>query len=354
VFYNVSLCLSSFVYLVVCCVPASILYFFLHLLSTSQLNNTSHHITLKRITSHHTTHTLIPSTLPSFTHTVQILTESDIEGFTEDILLENKNKIKSSARDEMSRIELSEWEENVKMSSVSALPHIAKIGQSKDTSTGKIGKDGKIIREGGPSGRVFRVVAMEPQDPEGVDALTPDPSHQLTLEDPMSHSTYSGTVSTGHMSAPMLTRSIDLAYSTIVNAVRKINSEALATLDVRYTARPVQAPLPSTTTTTSTSSASSSSSAASSSLSSAQAMAPTFGLTATQFFGIGLPFARHAIEMVPESCAALLFPSPTPQYRPSYRLPSKVLDQSDIINSSLIFSLVSTTPTPHISILAFL
>lgn len=266
--------------------------------------------------------------------------------------MENKNKNKSSARDEMSRIELSEWEENLKMSSVGALPHIAKIGQSKDTSTGKIGKDGKVIREGGPSGRVFRVVAMEPQDTEGVDALTPDPSHQLTLRDPMSHSTYSGTVSTGHMSAPMLTRSIDLAYSTIVNAVRKINSEALAALDVRYTSRPVQAPLPSTTTTTS--SASSLSSAASSALSSAQGMAPTFGLTATQFFGIGLPFARHAIEMVPESCAALLFPSPTPQYRPSYRLPSKVLEQSDISNPSFTSSFIFSTPTPHISNLAFL
>ena len=272
--------------------------------------------------------------------------------------MENKNKNKSTAREEMSRIELSEWEENLKMSSVSTLPHITKIGQSKDTSTGKIGKGGKIIREGGPSGRVFRVVAMEPQDAEGVDAPTPDPSHQLTLTDPISHSTYSGAVSTGHMSVPMLTRSIDLAYSTIVNAVRKINSEALAALDVRYTARPVQAPLPfpSTTpyTSASASSASSSSAAASSSLSAAQGMAPTFGLTATQFFGIGLPFARHAIEMVPESCAALLFPSPTPQYRPSYRLPSKVLEQSDIINPSLIFSLISNTPTPHMSMLIFL
>lgn len=282
--------------------------------------------------------------------------------------MENKNKNKSSAREEMSRIELSEWEENLKVSSVSTLPHIAKIGQPKDTSTGKVGKDGKIIREGGPSGRVFRVVAMEPQDAEEVDAPTPDPSHQPTLRDSTSHSTYSGTVSTGHMSVPMLTRSVDLAYSTIVNAVRKINSEALVALDVRYTARPVQAPAPaplpstntytSATTSTSTASSSSSSSSAaassSSSLLSVQAMATTFGLTATQFFGIGLPFARHAIEMVPESCAALLFPSPTPQYRPSYRLPSKVLEQSDCINLSPIFPLISTTPAPHISKLIFL
>ena len=51
---------------------------------------------------------------------------------------------------------------------------------------------------------------------------------------------------------------------------------------------------------------------------------PSFGLTAAQFFGLGLPFARHAIEIIPESCAAIICPPPVPQYQPSYRLPSKV------------------------------
>ena len=255
--------------------------------------------------------------------------------------MENKNK--TIARDDMSRIELSEWEENLKSSSGTLPTHTAKVGTSKESAVGKIGKDGKVIREGGPSGRIFRVVAMEPMDVDGEgDSTRPQdpfhPFHQQTPRDQMSHSTYNGTVSTGRMSAPMLTRFIDLDYSTIVSAVRKIHSEALATLDVRYTARPVPVPVPALT---SCSFASSSSSAALSSMSSSSAaataassssssahtslgMAPTFGLTATQFFGIGLPFARHAIEMVPESCAALLFPSPVPQYRPSYRLPSKV------------------------------
>ena len=263
--------------------------------------------------------------------------------------MENKNK--TIARDDMSRTELSEWEENLKITSGLLPTHTTKVvGILKDSTVGKIGKDGKVIREGGPSGRVFRVVAMEPMgvdgdvdvDGEGDSTRPLDPFHQHTPRDQISHSTYNGTVSTGRMSAPMLTRFIDLAYSTIVSAVRKINSEALATLDVRYTARPVPVPalsssaFASSSSSTALSSMSSSSSAAvatatatstSSSNSSAHTSlgtAPTFGLTATQFFGIGLPFARHAIEMVPESCAALLFPSPIPQYRPSYRLPSKV------------------------------
>ena len=28
-------------------------------------------------------------------------------------------------------------------------------------------------------------------------------------------------------------------------------------------------------------------------------------IIAAQFFGLGLPFARHAIEIIPESCAAV-------------------------------------------------
>ena len=261
--------------------------------------------------------------------------------------MENKNK--TIVRDDMSRIELSEWEESLKVTSGILPTHTAKVGMSKDSTVGKIGKDGKVIREGGPSGRIFRVVAMEPMDVDGEgDSTRPQdpfhPFHQQTPRDRMSHSTFNGTVSTGRMSAPMLTRYIDLAYSTIVSAVRKIHSEALATLDVRYTARPVPVSVPVPALSSSSFASSTSSTALSSMLSSSSSssaatatssfnssahtslgMAPTFGLTATQFFGIGLPFARHAIEMVPESCAALLFPSPVPQYRPSYRLPSKVL-----------------------------
>jgi hypothetical protein len=48
----------------------------------------------------------------------------------------------------------------------------------------------------------------------------------------------------------------------------------------------------------------------------------SYGLNAQQFFGISLPFVRRAIELLPESAAAMCSSVTVSCYRPSYQLPS--------------------------------
>ena len=163
----------------------------------------------------------------------------------------------------------------------------------------------------------------------------------------------SNFVSTSSTSIPIFTRSIELGYQTIMDAVQAINCQAIRKLGFRQISRysskennnesiDAKNILNSTSSSASSStSTSTSSSTFSSTLSSYITQnvsknilepiqstitipVPSFGLTAAQFFGLGLPFVRHAIEIIPESCAAIICPLPAPQYRPSYRLPSKV------------------------------
>ena len=171
----------------------------------------------------------------------------------------------------------------------------------------------------------------------------------------------SNFVSTSSTSTPIITRSIELGYQTIMDAVQAINCQAIRKLGFqqisRYFSRGNNSEsidakniLNSTSSSSSisTSSSSSTSTSTSSSISTSSSTlsshitqnvtknilepiqssmtipVPSFGLTAAQFFGLGLPFVRHAIEIIPESCAAIICPLPAPQYRPSYRLPSKV------------------------------
>jgi hypothetical protein len=50
--------------------------------------------------------------------------------------------------------------------------------------------------------------------------------------------------------------------------------------------------------------------------------APCFGLAPSTFFGLGLPFVRHAIERIPETLALMLLPPTSPRrYYPAYYLP---------------------------------
>lgn len=83
---------------------------------------------------------------------------------------------------------------------------------------------------------------------------------------------------------PMYTLSLDEAYNTIVARVLslRVKTDASFRLREKYNA---------------------------------------YGLNAHQFFGLSLPFARHAIERLPESVAAMICPPPN-QYLPSFRLPT--------------------------------
>jgi hypothetical protein len=94
----------------------------------------------------------------------------------------------------------------------------------------------------------------------------------------------------------LYSRSIDRIYETIMAAVRSLHSAA-------FEARGLSSTFVSRKSSN---------------------MSPSYGLNALQFFGLALPVVRQAIEMIPESCAAVIAPPPAPQYRPCYILPSRV------------------------------
>ena len=123
-----------------------------------------------------------------------------------------------------------------------------------------------------PSSRstpIFRIVAEDlllAADDEGITSTLPLPSQ------------------------PMLTRSIDYAYNVITAAVT-----ALQAADVdRKGFRPFST-----------------------------SNARTFSRNAAQFFGLGLPLVKQAIEMIPDSHAAMIAAPPVPQYCPCYVLPTQ-------------------------------
>jgi hypothetical protein len=94
----------------------------------------------------------------------------------------------------------------------------------------------------------------------------------------------------------LYSRSIDLIYETIMSAVRSQRSAAFEARGLRSSFVPRKSSYSS----------------------------PSYGMNALQFFGLALPVVRQAIEMIPESCAAVIAPPPAPQYRPCYVLPSRV------------------------------
>lgn len=83
----------------------------------------------------------------------------------------------------------------------------------------------------------------------------------------------------------ILSRSLEDIYSIILSGVRSINHVQLSTITIRQTYE-------------------------------------SYGLSAGHFFGLSLPFVRHAIELRPESVTCILAARPLPQYKPCYVLPS--------------------------------
>jgi hypothetical protein len=70
----------------------------------------------------------------------------------------------------------------------------------------------------------------------------------------------------------------------------------------------------------------------------------SYGLRASQFFGIGLPFVRKAVEIRPESAAAVIASEPLPRYAPCHRIPTRedvahVLITVELINRNQRVSL---------------
>ena len=55
-----------------------------------------------------------------------------------------------------------------------------------------------------------------------------------------------------------------------------------------------------------------------------RSLSGVYGLNAYQFFGLALPPVRHAIEMVPDSVAAMFALPPEVQYKPSFKLPTEL------------------------------
>jgi hypothetical protein len=60
-----------------------------------------------------------------------------------------------------------------------------------------------------------------------------------------------------------------------------------------------------------------------------------YGMTPAQFFGLGLPFTRCAMEHIPESIASMIIADNQSRYRPVYKLPSdtEISASQQLINS---------------------
>ena len=271
----------------------------------------------------------------------QILNENEIENFTEEDLVENKNENKnknengSDMDDEIDNINDNQNfgpDDNKSNSNNSTNIKLNQTDNNQFRNTTKIKDNQKNITK--VSGLIFRIISM----------------------DSIKNELRSNFVSTSSSSVPILTRSLELGYQTIMDAVQAINSKAIREFGFRQISRYssirnnnentdnkdiLTSTSFSTTSSASSTTSSTSLSAPSTSLSSHNthnviknifdpnqpsmtSHVPSFGLTAAQFFGLGLPYVRHAIEIIPESCAAIICPVPAPQYRPSYRLPSKV------------------------------
>ena len=278
----------------------------------------------------------------------QILNENEIENFTEEDLVENKNKNEnknengSDVDDEIDNVNDNQNfgpDDNKSNSNNSTNIKLNQTDNNQFRNTTKIKDNQKNITK--VSGLIFRIISM----------------------DSIKNEVRSNFVSTSSSSVPILTRSLELGYQTIMDAVQAINSKAIREFGFRQISRyssirnnnentdnkDILTSASSTASSTSSSTTSSASSTTSSTSLSAPSTSlsshnthnviknifdstqssmtshvPSFGLTAAQFFGLGLPYVRHAIEIIPESCAAIICPLPAPQYRPSYRLPSKV------------------------------
>ena len=280
----------------------------------------------------------------------QILNENEIENFSEDDLQENKITQKGRKENENKNeidmddeIENNHDNQNFENENSKVNNNNLKKNKLNQIDDNKLKNSTRITENqrnnNKVSGLIFRIISM----------------------DCIQNEVRSNFVSTSSTSTPIITRSIELGYQTIMDAVQAINCQAIRKLGFqqisRYFSRGNNSEsidakniLNSTSSSSSisTSSSSSTSTSTSSSISTSSSTlsshitqivtknilepiqssmtipVPSFGLTAAQFFGLGLPFVRHAIEIIPESCAAIICPLPAPQYRPSYRLPSKV------------------------------
>ena len=275
----------------------------------------------------------------------QILNENEIENFSEDDLQENKITQKGRKENENKNeidmddeIENNHDNQNFENENSKVNNNNLKKSKLNQIDDNKLKNSTRITENqrnnNKVSGLIFRIISM----------------------DSIKNELRSNFVSTSSSSVPILTRSLELGYQTIMDAVQAINSKAIREFGFRQISRyssirnnnentdnkDILTSASSTTTSTSSSASSTTSlSALSISLSSHNthnviknifdpnqpsmtSHVPSFGLTAAQFFGLGLPYVRHAIEIIPESCAAIICPLPAPQYRPSYRLPSKV------------------------------
>jgi hypothetical protein len=210
----------------------------------------------------------------------QILTESDIEGFTEELLIENHNAattaVEGLTSDAPDPADVSFEGGNVdnglerSKSNSSNLPRIqqSQSGPKEATAT-----------------PIFRVFSM--------DSI---PSTDTDDEEDDNDDNDNGDRYDDHISYPFLySRSLDLLYETIRNAVRMNQSTTFAerSLSDFFVPRAV-------------------------------CNQQSYGLNSLQFFGLALPVVRQAVEMIPESCAAVIAPPPAPQYKPCYVLPSRV------------------------------
>ena len=213
----------------------------------------------------------------------EICTETDIENFQDHMLLENH----MSSEMQMHPMDGSGSVSNghaTASASFDAMPAPASSSSSSSSTLDHMNETKGVCGTSAepPSVPVptpiFRIIALdlfldgdEEGDNNGVDRTIPLPPQ------------------------PMLTRSIDLAFTTIKRIVETLQAADVAKRGYRWTSR-------------------------SSSLSSLI----TFGRSAAQFFGLGLPVVKQAIEMIPDSHAAMIAAPPAPQYRPSFRLARQV------------------------------
>ena len=123
---------------------------------------------------------------------------------------------------------------------------------------------------------VFRVVAMDCIEVPATEVSPGGTKHILACDGvPIAGMRPGGII---------LARDIDVAYATITSAVRRINKRAPNVVPRKHHC--------------------------------------TYGLNACQFFGLGIPGVKRAIELMPESTAAMIAVPPAPQYVPCYRLPT--------------------------------
>ena len=231
----------------------------------------------------------------------EICTETDIEGFQDSMLLENLVLPEAQMHSINGSGSASNGHASSSASAFDADPLLPSSSDhmSETKEKGIIGgSSGEVPSVPVPS-PIFRIIALdlflnvdEDGDNNGGDAPSLPPQ-------------------------PMLTRSIDLAFSTIKNIAVTLQAADVAKRGYRWTPR-----------------------------ASAQSSLLTFGRSAAQFFGLGLPVVKQAIEMIPDSHAAMIAAPPAPQYRPSFRLARQVGVVRFIFSSSIAFSFLLSILSP--------